>query len=123
MGYFAQINENNIVEQIIAINNLDLGEPEFTFPETDAIGQVFIANVLKLPGSWKQTSYHNNIRKNYAGIGYTYDLDLDAFIPPQPYASWILNIETCLWDSPIPYPADGTVYTWNEDNQNWEEVE
>jgi len=123
MGYFAQINENNIVEQVIAIDNLDLGEPEFTFPETDAIGQVFIANVLKLPGSWKQTSYNNNIRKNYAGIGYTYDLDRDAFIPPKPYESWVLNEESCLWESPVPYPADGTVYTWNEDNQNWEEVE
>ena len=123
MGYFAKVNENYIVEQVISISNLDLGEPEFTYPATDAIGQVFIANVLKLEGTWRQTSYNSNIRKNYAGIGYTFDPDRDAFIPPKPYESWTLNEETCLWESPIPYPEDGKVYTWNEDTQNWEEVE
>ena len=60
------------------------------------------------------------MRKNYAGIGYTYDESRDAFIPPQPYPSWILNEETCLWDSPVPYPTDGEMYIWNEENQSWD---
>jgi hypothetical protein len=85
------------------------------------------------PGEYIQTSYntaggvHTNggtpLRKNFAAIGYTYDSDRDAFIPPKPYASWTLNDETCLWDSPVAYPTDGESYTWNEDAQTWDIVE
>jgi len=67
---------------------------------------------------WIQTSYNNNIRKNYAGIGYSYDEARDAFIPPKPFDSWILNEETCNWEAPTPYPDDGQIYSWNE-NDGW----
>jgi hypothetical protein len=85
------------------------------------------------PGEWIQTSYNTHggqhtlggtpLRKNYAGIGYTYDKTLDAFIPPKPYASWILDKETCLWNAPIAYPDDNKSYRWNEDTLSWDEVE
>ena len=85
------------------------------------------------PGEYIQTSYntaggvHTNggtpLRKNFAAIGYTYDSDRDAFIPPKPYTSWTLNDETCLWDPPVAYPTNGEVYSWNETNQNWDIVE
>jgi hypothetical protein len=93
------------------------------------------------PGEWIQTSYNTRggiyyqpnsntpsedqskaLRKNYAGIDYTYDRDRDAFIPPQPYSSWTLNEDSCLWDPPIPYPTDGKSYTWNETTGTWEQL-
>ena len=81
MAHFAKI-ENGIVEQIIVISNDVCGEPTLTFPETESAGRAFIANTLKFAGTWKQTSYNNNFRGRYAGIGYTYDADLDEFIAP-----------------------------------------
>jgi hypothetical protein len=111
MTHFAKVN-NGIVEQVI------VAEPEFfqTFVDTS-------------PGEWIQTSYNTRagihllggtpLRKNYAGIGYTYDSQLDAFIPPKPFASWTLNEQTCQWDSPIPYPTTGESYVWDETAQNW----
>ena len=116
MAHFAQINENNIVVQVITAGN----EYELTGEElyTNMTGKV-----------WKRTSYntHGGIhtqggtpyRKNYAGIGYTYDEVRDAFIPPKPYNSWILNESSCLWEAPIPYPEDGNVYVWSEATQEW----
>ena len=116
MAHFAQINENNIVVQVITAGN----EYELTGEElyTNMTGKV-----------WKRTSYntHGGIhtqggtpyRKNYAGIGYTYDEARDAFIPPKPYNSWILNESSCLWEAPIPYPEDGNVYVWSEATQQW----
>ena len=71
---------------------------------------------------WVQTSYNANFRKNYAGLGYTYDKIRDAFIPPKPFPSWVLDEETCNWDSPVPMPMDGKMYTWNEETTNWVEV-
>jgi hypothetical protein len=82
MGYFAQLDENNIVEQVIAVSNNVLGEPTLAFPDTDAAGRAFIANTLKLPGTWRQTSYNGSFRGCYAGIGYTYDAEADLFVPP-----------------------------------------
>ena len=110
MANFAKV-VNNVVTQVI------VAEPEFfdTFVDTS-------------PGQWIQTSYntHGNqhpegrpLRKNYAGIGFTYDAEKDAFIPPQPYASWILNNDTCLWESPTPMPTDGKDYNWDEAQQQW----
>lgn len=122
MGYFAQIDENGIVQQVISISNDVLNEPEFTFPDTEPVGRVFISKVLGLPGEWKQTSFNGNFRGRYAGIGYRYDSERDEFIPPQPFPSWSLNEDTCLWESPIPYPEDGKIYTWNEENGVWEEI-
>jgi hypothetical protein len=74
-----------------------------------------------LGGRWIKTSYNGNIRKNFAGPGYSYNEELDAFIAPKPFPSWILNEDTCRWESPIPYPSDDKPYTWNEENQSWEE--
>jgi hypothetical protein len=113
MGHFAKVN-NGIVEQVI------VAEPEFfqTFVDTS-------------PGEWIQTSYNTHggqhpegrpLRKNYAGIGFTYDRTRDAFIPPKPYASWVLNETTCLWDSPVPYPTDGKKYQWDEATTSWIEM-
>ena len=114
MAHFAKVTDGKVTQVIVA-------EPEFftTFVDTS-------------PGEWIQTSYnthggvHSNggtpLRKNYAGIGYTYDRTRDAFIPPQPFASWILNETTCLWDSPTPYPTDNKKYLWNESTKAWEQV-
>lgn len=105
MTHFAKV-QNSIVTQVI------VAEPEFfnTFVDSSA-------------GEWIQTSYTGSIRKNYAGIGFTYDKDRDAFIPPKPYDSWVLNEETCNWESPVPYPADSNKYTWNEETQSWELID
>jgi hypothetical protein len=111
MAHYAFLDSDNIVTEVIVgidetelIENLD--------PETwygNFRGQVC-----------KRTSYNGNIRKNYAGIGFTYDSELDAFIPPKPFDSWILNEETCRWEPPIAYPDDGFSYFWNEANLDWE---
>jgi hypothetical protein len=114
MSHFAKVN-NGIVEQVI------VAEPEF-----------FQTFVDSSPGQWIQTSYNTHggqhpegrpLRKNYAGIGYTYDAQRDAFIPPKPFASWVLNEDTCLWNAPVAMPTDGEMYQWNEDTQAWVEVE
>lgn len=123
MGHFAKVN-NGIVEQVI------VAEPEF-----------FQTFVDSSPGEWIQTSYNTRggvhyqpdsnepsadqtkaLRKNYAGIGFTYNHLRDAFIPPKPYASWVLNEASCLWDSPVPYPTDGKRYRWDEATTSWIEM-
>lgn len=126
MAHWAEINENNIVIRVLVGDNDD--------PANDEGYSWLIEN---LSGTWIKTSYNaiggkwrnpetneitNNpaFRKNYAGIGYIYDEDLDAFIPPKPYESWILNQETCLWEPPIPYPNDDKYYIWNEETISWE---
>lgn len=117
MAHFAQLNEDNIVTQVIVVANQDTADENGV--ETEAIGAAFCANLLG--GTWKQTSYNANIRKNYAGIGYKYDAELDAFIPPQPYASWTLNADA-QWEAPVAYPTDGGKYVWNEETTTWDEV-
>ena len=121
MAHFAEIDENGIVLRVLVVDNAQ-----------ESNGQDFLANTLGLGGTWVKTSYntvggvHNNggtpLRKNYAGIGYTYDSDRDAFIPPKPFASWTLNEDSCLWDSPVAYPTDGERYTWNEETTSWDLV-
>jgi hypothetical protein len=120
MAHFAQLDENNIVTQVIVVNNQELLDESNV--EQEEKGIVFCQSLLG--GNWKQTSYNANIRKNYAGVGYTYDVERDAFIPPKPYAyaSWILNEDTCRWEAPIAYPEDGKAYTWNEETVSWQEV-
>lgn len=118
MAHFAKINLNNIVENIIVINN-----------NQEHRGLEFINNNLNLSGNWIQTSYNTRggihtkggtpLRKNYAGIGYSYDPVRDAFIPPKKYSSWILDDSTCQWTPPIQYPLDGKSYVWNECIVNW----
>jgi hypothetical protein len=109
MAHFAEIDENNIVLRVLVTDNND--------PAGDEGYQWLIAN---LGGTWVQTSYNANFRKNYAGVGFTYDLELDAFISPKPYPSWQLVEETCQWEAPVPYPTDGFTYSWNEAEIAWE---
>jgi len=117
MAHFAKVDQGKVINVIVA-------EPEF-----------FDTFVDSSPGEWIQTSYNTRggihygqdgqpdggvaLRKNYAGIGFSYDQGRDAFIPPQPYASWTLNEDTCLWDSPVPRPDDGNLYTWDESTTSW----
>lgn len=118
MAHFAQLNAENLVTQVIVVANQDTADQDGV--ENEAIGIEFCTNLLG--GTWKQTSYNGNIRKNYAGVGYKYDKDLDAFIPPQPFASWTLNNETAQWEAPTPYPNDEKRYTWDEETTSWVEV-
>lgn len=113
MAHFAKVVDGIVTRVIVA-------EPEF-----------FDTFVDETPGTWIQTSYNTHggqhpegrpLRKNFAGVGYTYDKDKDAFIPPQPFNSWTLNEDTCLWDPPVAYPTDGKPYMWNEETQSWDLV-
>jgi len=118
MAHFAKLGIDNIVLEVLVVNNVDTMTPQGE--EREEIGVAFCRNLLG--GTWKQTSYNGNFRKNYAGIGFTYDSGRDAFVPPQPFASWVLNEDTCRWDAPVAYPTDGQLYTWNEDSQSWDLV-
>jgi hypothetical protein len=116
MAHFARV-EDTIVKQVIVIS--DANAPDPAPVNSEPMGQAFIRDVLKLDGEWKQTSYNGTFRKHYAGIGYTYDDVLDAFIPLKPYPSWLLNTETCNWEAPVPYPNDGKGYYWDEAKKEW----
>lgn len=114
MSHYAKVNSQGIVEQVIVA-------------EQDVIDSGLFGN----PSSWVQTSYNTHggqhpegrpLRKNYAGIGFTYDATRDAFIPPKPFASWLLNEDTCLWDAPVAMPTDGKRYKWDEETTSWVEV-
>ena len=107
MAHFAELDSNQIVLRVIVVSDDN---------ETD--GENWCKNLLG--GNWIQTSYNNNIRKNYAGIGFTYDASRDAFIPPQPFPSWTLVEDTCQWEAPTAYPSDGKMYSWNESSKSWE---
>jgi hypothetical protein len=109
MSHFAELDENNVVLRVLVGDNND--------PNGDEGYQWLLDN---LGGNWKKTSYNATIRKNYAGIGFTYDEGRDAFIPPKPYDSWALNEDTCRWDPPVAYPEDGELYVWNEDTTSWD---
>ena len=113
MGHFAKVVDSKVVQVIVA-------EPEF-----------FNTFVDSSPGQWIQTSYNTHggqhpegrpLRKNYAGVGYTYDAVRDAFIAPSPFASWLLNDDTCLWEAPVAMPADGKRYEWDEATTSWKEL-
>ena len=116
MAHFAKLDNDNVVTQVIVVSNADCGGGDF--PESEPIGQAFIQS-LGLGAGWKQTSYNHNFRKHYGCVGYTYDYVLDAFIEPKPFPSWILNDETCEWQSPVAYPTDGGPYTWDEETLSW----
>jgi hypothetical protein len=111
MAHFAEIDESGVVLQVLVVPDAQ-----------EHRGHEFLADDLGLGGTWLQTSYNARIRKNYAGIGMTYNADRDAFIHPQPYASWILNEDTCQWEAPVPYPTDGVMYTWNEETTDWKAI-
>ena len=121
MAHFAKLDENNLVLEVIVVADSDA--------PTEAKGQTFLQNLYKNTITYKQTSYNTiagehklggtAFRKNYAGIGYTYDASKDAFIPPKPFNSWTLNEDTCQWEAPVAYPDDGKSYVWKEDTQTW----
>jgi len=117
MAYFAQLDSSSLVMQVIAVNNATIDN--LPFPESEPVGVEFCQSLYGADTVWKQTSYNANFRKNYAGIGFTYDSVLDAFIAPKPYPSWLLNTTTCKWIAPIPYPTDGKRYTWDEATLSW----
>ena len=120
MGNFAKLDDQSIVVDVIVVNNDTLDNLQF--PESEAVGVAFLTEWSGGYTNWKQTSYNANFRKNYAGVGYTYDPVLDAFIVPKPYPSWLLNTETCQWQPPTPYPSDEKLYSWDEATQSWVEV-
>ena len=114
MAHFAQLDSNNVVIQVIVVDNKDTADAFGV--EKEHIGAAFCERVLG--GTWKQTRYNGNKRKNYAGIGYTYRADIDAFVPPQPYASWVLDANA-QWQPPTPMPTDGQMYSWDEATTSW----
>jgi hypothetical protein len=124
MAHYAELDSNNVVKQVIVVSNADTSTAQGE--EKESIGIAFCERLLG--GTWVKTSYNNNIRKNYAGIGYTYDKDRDAFIPPKPYNSWVLDETTCKWNAPVALPSDAgqgdppKLYTWDENTVNWVEV-
>lgn len=117
MAHFAKI-ENNVVTQVIVVANKDTADANGV--EKEYIGQAFCERLFG--GTWKQTSYNGTIRKNYAGIGYTYNADIDAFVPPKPFPSWALNNDTAQWEAPVPMP-EGGMYSWDEDTGSWIEMQ
>ena len=121
MAHYAKI-ENGIVVTVEVLNNEVILDENNV--EQEALGIAFIHNLYNDNTTvWVQTSYNNNFRKNYAGIGHTYDETRDAFYAPQPYPSWTLNETTCQWEAPTPYPDDDGRYTWDEDTLSWIEQE
>lgn len=117
MAHFAQLNEENIVINVIVVDNKNTLDENGD--ESEQVGISFCKNILGQNTNWKQTSYNGNFRFRYAGIGFSYSENLDAFIAPQPYPSWSLNEITTEWDPPVPYPQDGNFYDWNEKTQSW----
>ena len=121
MAHFALIKDN-IVELVIPVSNNDLKDSEGN--EQEHLGIEFIHSMLGPDGTWLQTSYNNNIRKNYASVGFAYDSSRDAFIAPKPYASWVLNETTCRWEPPTPHPDDKNYYyEWDESTTSWSQLE
>lgn len=119
MAHFAKINDQNVVESVIVVDNsvcLNIHGSE-----TEALGAEFCTNTFG--GTWIQTSYNSNFRKNFAGVGFTYDSDRDAFIPPKPFSAWVLNETTCLWEAPVAQPEPDldtrTFYHWDSDQTQW----
>ena len=116
MAHFAKLGIGNKVEKVEVVHN--------NIATTEQAGIDFLRDLYKEKYAvWKQTSYNGNIRKNFASVGYKYDQTRDAFIPPKPYLSWILNETTCQWQAPVAYPTEEGSYSWNETNQTWETTE
>ena len=127
MAHFAQLknSSNNTVVKVVVVHNNEA--------PTEEAGITFLKGLYGEDTIWKQTSYNTvanthrlggtPFRKNFAGTGFTYDESRDAFIPIKPFASWVLNEDTCQWETPIPMPTDGQPYRWNEENQSWDAIE
>jgi len=123
MAHYAFLDENNIVTEVITGVDEDIIQTDLDGSQVGGSSESWETWYGNFRGQvCKRTSYSGNYRKNYAGIGYTYDEDRDAFIPPKPFASWVLDEDTCWWIPPVPMPEDGKMYTWNEEELKWEEV-
>jgi hypothetical protein len=131
MAHYAMIDENNVVTQVFVGKNEDEGGVNWENYYAQGTGQICKRTSYNTRGGVHYDAETNEssdtqekaFRKNYAGIGYSYDADRDAFIPPKPFESWNLNEDSCLWESPIPYPEDGNSYSWDEENQAWKPFE
>ena len=123
MAHFAKVGSDNIVLEVHAVDNWNVVDGEGH--EVEAAGIAWQEKVFGVQAgiTWVQTSYNHTIRKNYAGIGYTWDAGRNAFYAPKPYPSWVLDEETCLWNAPVAMPDDGKMYRWNEETVNWIEVQ
>ena len=119
MAHFAELDENNTVLQVIVVHNNELKGANGVEYENKGIQ---FCETLFGHANWKQTSYNHNIRKQFAGTGYTYDQDKDVFVAPQPYPSWSLD-DNSDWQAPTPMPEDDNLYSWNEETQDWDLVE
>lgn len=119
MAHFAELDENNTVLQVIVVHNNELKGANGVEYENKGIQ---FCETLFGHANWKQTSYNHNIRKQFAGVGYTYDLDKDVFVAPQPFPSWSLD-DNSDWQPPTPMPEDDNLYSWNEETQDWDLVE
>lgn len=124
MAYFARLNENNVVVEVLSVNNDVIKDDNGV--EQEALGVQFLNNLFSQNYNWKQTSYNHNFRNVYAGIDYRYIPEKDAFIPPQPFPSWTFNEETLQWNSPVAIPFDAEnpniTYAWNEEDGVWEQM-
>jgi hypothetical protein len=130
MASFAKIGAANIVEKVVVVSNVVITDNDGN--EQEQLGVDFLNNLYGTTDVWKQTSYNTRagthtlggtpLRKNHASSGFTYDEGRDAFIPPKPFASWVLNEDTCQWEEPIPRPSDGNYYDWDEEIQNWKQI-
>jgi len=121
MSHFAKLNSNNQVEQVIVVHNNELLDENGN--EVEQKGIDFCQSLFGEDTVWKQTSYNGNLRKNFAGKGFQYDENRDAFIAPQPFSQWVLNEDTCRWEAPVAYPDDGLEYVWNDNTGEWEPKE
>lgn len=121
MAHFAKLDQSNTVVEVLVVHNNELLDENGTEQESKGIN--FLKTLFGSEFEWKQTSYNANIRKNYAGIGYSYDEQRDAFIPPQPFASWVLDENTCQWKAPVSKPDDQKFYQWDEPSLSWIELQ
>lgn len=119
MAHFAEINNQNIIQRVIVVANDVLLDENSV--EQESLGVSFCEQLFG--GSWKQTSYNSNLRKNFAVIGFSYDDARNAFLPPRPFVSWTLDEETCQWQPPVACPSDDNEYDWDEINQTWSLIE
>ena len=120
MAHFAKLDSDNKVIHVSVVDNWNITDGSGN--ESEAIGVAYLKSIHGADTNWKQTSYNGNIRKNYAGIGMTYDAGRDAFISPKPFPSWVLNETTCRYEAPTPMPTGDKVYTWDEATTSWKEA-
>ena len=123
MAHYAFLNTDNIVTEVITGLDEEIIQTDLDGTQVGGSSEAwetFYGNIRNQ--TCKRTSYNGNYRKNFAGIGFSYDSERDAFIPPKPYSKWILNEDTCNWESPVEYPSDGKIYIWNDNKGEWEEL-